>query len=454
MESRQFWPVTAGDLATLIESEGTSLNDSMQIQSPRLHAFDGLRAAMMLLGLVLHSACNYQDSPADAIWNFRDPQGSSFFGLMILFIHVWRMPIFMFIAGFFSALLVERRGDGSFVSNRLSRLGLPMLIFLPLMVPLTISAFVFANGSRYGGSVDAGFGVVSSMKAADLFLPITIHLWFLYYLLIYCVGAFLLIRAGRLCLPEAVRSIPTRILGSLTMIPGGTLLLCLPLILFLKNTAGLLQTGVTFIPEPTSFFAYGFIYLGGWSFWGQRAHLDRLRSWPRCIGSILVTIFLFPFWLEFFLQHYIGLPPGKLTLSTCTALGVETPGLKSVMWIGSGMSALMIWNGIWGFLGLCLLITNREIPRIRYIVDGSYWVYIIHLPFTVLIPGLLVHQSLGAFPKFFITLGLTTLIGYLSYDWFVRSGVIGELLNGRRWPRALGRALRNRDLVEPEEQSI
>ncbi|MEE2889666.1 MAG: acyltransferase family protein [Planctomycetota bacterium] len=422
------------------------MNDSQLSAVPRLHAFDGLRAAMLLLGLVLHSACNYQDSPADATWNFRDPQGSSLFGLMILYIHVWRMPIFMFIAGFFSALLVERRGDRSFISNRLSRLGLPMLIFLPLMVPLTISAFVFANGSRYGGSADAGFGVVSSMEVSNLFVPITIHLWFLYYLLFYCVGAFLLIRAGRLCLPEGVRSIPTRMLGFLTMIPGGTLLLCLPLILFLKNTAGLLATGFTFIPERTSFFAYGFIYLCGWAFWSQRTHLDRLKSWPKSIGSILLTLILYPYWLEFFLQ-WLGLPAGDLTRSTCATLGVEIPDRETILWIGASLSALMMWNGIWGFLGLCLLVTDREIPRIRYIVDGSYWVYIIHLPFTVLIPGLLVHQSLGAFPKFFITLGLTTLIGYLTYDWFVRGGVIGKILNGRRWPRALGKAIRNQDLA-------
>ncbi len=422
------------------------MNESNLTAVPRLHAFDGLRAAMMLLGLVLHSACSYQDSPPDAIWNFRDPQGSSFFGLLILFIHVWRMPIFMFIAGFFSALLVERRGDGSFISNRLSRLGLPMLLFLPLMLPLTISAFAFANGSRYGGTIEAGVGAVSSLDVAYLFPPVTIHLWFLYYLLLYCIGTYLLIRVGRRFLSQEVRTVPTRMLGFLTTIPGGTLLLCLPLVFFLKNTAGLLVTGVTFIPESTSFLVYGFIYLCGFSFWNQRAHLDRLRSWPRCIGSILVTIFLFPFWLEFFVQ-WIGLPAGDLTRSICATLGVETPDRETVLWVGASLSALMMWNGIWGFLGLCLLITNREIPRIRYIVDGSYWVYIIHLPFTVLIPGLLVHQSLGAFPKFLITLCSTTLIGYLTYEWFVRSGGIGKILNGRRWPRALSKAITNQDLA-------
>ena len=202
----------------------------------------------------------------------------------------------------------------------------------------------------------------------------------------------------------------------------------------------------TFIPERTSFFAYGFIYLCGWAFWSQRTHLDRLKSWPKSIGSILLTLILYPYWREFFLQ-WLGLPAGELTRSTCETLGVEIPDRETILWIGASLSALMMWNGIWGFLGLCLLVTDREIPRIRYIVDGSYWVYIIHLPFTVLIPGLLVHQSLGAFPKFFITLGLTTLIGYLTYDWFVRGGVIGKILNGRRWPRALGKAIRNQDLA-------
>ena len=453
MESRQFRLVAAGDLATLNDSWRVHLTDSSQIQSPRLHAFDGLRAAMMLLGLVLHAACNYQDSPPDPIWNFRDPQGSPIFGLLILYIHLWRMPIFMFIAGFFSALLVERRSAGSFISNRLSRLGLPMLLFLPFMVPLTISAFIFANGTRSLGRIEGGLDAVSSLETANMFPPITIHLWFLYYLLLFCICAFFLVRGGRRSDGVDPRGIITRILGFLTMAPGGTIVLCLPLVFLLKNSAGLLMTGATLIPEPTSFFTYGFIYLCGWSFWGQRTHLDRLRSWPRCIGSILVTILLFPFWLEFFLQ-WIGLPPGELTRSICPALGVETPGRETVMWIGSGMSALMMWNGIWGFLGLCQLILNREIPAIRYIVDGSYWVYIIHLPFTVWIPGLLVNEEFGAFPKFLITLSGTTLIGFLTYEWFVRSSWIGQLLNGRRWPRALGRALRNRDLVEPEEQSI
>jgi hypothetical protein len=59
----------------------------------------------------------------------------------------------------------------------------------------------------------------------------------------------------------------------------------------------------------------------------------------------------------------------------------------------------------------------------------------------------------GALWKFFITLLATTIIGFVSYEWCVRNSPIGEILNGRRWPRAIGRALRNRPLVEVENHS-
>jgi glucan biosynthesis protein C len=111
----------------------------------------------------------------------------------------------------------------------------------------------------------------------------------------------------------------------------------------------------------------------------------------------------------------------------------------------------MIWNAIWGFLGLFLLTTDRNIPFIRYFVDGSYWVYIIHLPLTIWIPGLIANTELGAFSKFSITLLSTTVIGFVTYDLFVRSTFIGAILNGRRWPRALGKAISNQPLYPPEK---
>ena len=89
---------------------------------------------------------------------------------------------------------------------------------------------------------------------------------------------------------------------------------------------------------------------------------------------------------------------------------------------------------------------SYEIPAVRYFVDASYWIYIFHLPFTIWTPGFIAQSDWGSGPKFFISLTVTTLMGLITYDLFVRNTIIGKLLNGREWPRALHKALRNRPL--------
>ena len=51
----------------------------------RYHALDALRATMMLLGLVLHSAVSYTASPLGAAWPYHDPHTSPWFDLIVFF---------------------------------------------------------------------------------------------------------------------------------------------------------------------------------------------------------------------------------------------------------------------------------------------------------------------------------------------------------------------------------
>ena len=43
-------------------------------------------------------------------------------------IHVFRLPLFFLVAGFFAALLLEARGTGAVVRNRLVRIGIPLVV--------------------------------------------------------------------------------------------------------------------------------------------------------------------------------------------------------------------------------------------------------------------------------------------------------------------------------------
>ena len=82
----------------------------------RYHGLDALRAAMMLLGLVLHSAAAYITLPLP-VWIYRDPDKSGVFSPLFFFIHLFRMPVFFVAAGFFAAMLMTREGPGGFLET-------------------------------------------------------------------------------------------------------------------------------------------------------------------------------------------------------------------------------------------------------------------------------------------------------------------------------------------------
>jgi peptidoglycan/LPS O-acetylase OafA/YrhL len=70
----------------------------------------------------------------------------------------------------------------------------------------------------------------------------------------------------------------------------------------------------------------------------------------------------------------------------------------------------------------------------RYIADSSYWVYLIHLPFTAIIPTFIWEFPLTAVVKFLIVLTTTILICLVSYHFLVGATFIGNFLNGRKYP--------------------
>src|SRR5262249_49112188 len=77
----------------------------MQPDASRYHALDALRAAMMFLGIYLHAAAAY--SP-HGDWHVKPPQVTTALDYTIAWIHVFRMPVFYVMAGFFAALLLAR----------------------------------------------------------------------------------------------------------------------------------------------------------------------------------------------------------------------------------------------------------------------------------------------------------------------------------------------------------
>ncbi len=100
-------------------------------KTERIHSLDSLRAIIMLLGLVLHSALTYNVTNHGDTWSLKDPQTTHVFSDYIVFlIHSFRMPIFFLVAGFFGAMLFYERQLIKMIRNRISRIVYPFIVFI------------------------------------------------------------------------------------------------------------------------------------------------------------------------------------------------------------------------------------------------------------------------------------------------------------------------------------
>ena len=99
----------------------------------RFHYMDNLRALAMLSGVVFHAALAY--SPLlHPYFPTADRAQSPVIDGCIWFLHLFRMPLFFLVAGFFAAMLLRKRGMGGMFVNRLRRIALPLVIFCPLVI--------------------------------------------------------------------------------------------------------------------------------------------------------------------------------------------------------------------------------------------------------------------------------------------------------------------------------
>ena len=107
------------------------------------------------------------------------------------------------------------------------------------------------------------------------------------------------------------------------------------------------------------------------------------------------------------------------------------------LWIIMTIRSLSCWLLIFGVTGLFIRYGSHHSARMRYVSDSSYWVYLLHLPFTIIIPALIVDWDIPGTLKFLFVMISTAVICFVTYHYFVRNTFIGKFLNGRTYPRKI-----------------
>jgi glucans biosynthesis protein C len=392
-------------------------------QNQRFYSLDALRAIMMLLGIVLHAGITYGVVDLGAAWNLKDSSSTHlFFDVLGSWIHVFRMPVFFVVAGFFGALLFYRKGPASMIRNRLNRITLPFIAATLIVYPLVVYAFVF-SGAAFAGHPEP-FLFAADHMAAMKFLPFQpAHLWFLYYLSIFSILSWILATAFKTSTPftSLVIKTVTSILGNMWM--RIILITSLLLVFLLISGTDYIRTNAIFKIEPVVLATYFLLYGTGWFIFrsGTLESLKRKPHWHLAIATLIYFIGLI---IALPQPHHQFLAKQILTALSCTLY-------------------------IFGFIGLFQYYFNDFSARLKYMMDSAYWIYIIHLPVVAFVPGLMANASFSPALKFFITLFATILVCFTSYHLLIRGTWIEKFLNGRANNKKQEASLQKEFIGEP-----
>jgi hypothetical protein len=204
------------------------------------------------------------------------------------------------------------------------------------------------------------------------------------------------------------------------------------------------------VPQDLEIIAYYLLWYGlGWMVFASGAVLSKCqdRAWTLvCIGVANTG-------MQFVVRgHLEGPSAGETELGSAAQGSSALPKQDLFAVIGELVGGLpSVDSGLWelggafttslglvaftrGFMGLFLRYAGSGKPIWRYLSDSSYWVYLLHLPLTVLVPSLLLGWQVPVFIKYPACVLLVLGLCWLSYDCLIRPTAVGRFLNGRRYP--------------------
>jgi glucans biosynthesis protein C len=365
---------------------------------------DALRACSMLLLVPVHAASLLAINGRPGVW----------VTAIVWPIHVFRLPLFFAMSGFFFFLLVGRRGVPATLRNRTLRIAVPLVLALLTLAPL------FLLASEATGVSVAGVGVATTGSPFRLRPS---YLWFLWYLLIIDMVAF----SAAVFAPGAVRRAAEG-LGALLARPALWIaVLAVPAALALwPSSQWYAAPANSFVPDPQMLAYYGLFFAFGALISSQSLHLDRFarNGWRSLTWAVLLVV---PAAALFSLHDWAiadGGAEGAAVHAGCLLFYCATT-----------------WACLIALVGLTHRYLTRPRPALRYMADSSYWIYLSHLPAMVLTVALVGTWAIGTPASFAIITAVSLAFSLVTYPLLVRYTAIGRLLNGRRTrPRLRSRA--------------
>ena len=364
----------------------------MDTSKPRLYFIDNLRWLMIIFVVLMHVNVTYSMFGG---WYYiektkLDMFQTIYFGMYGSFTQAYFMGFLFFIAGYFIPASYDRKGFGMFTKERLIRLGIPTLIYMLVIHPVTI--MILNHYQHWNMNISAEY--LKYIRTFN-FIGSSGPLWFAFALLIFsalyaivrkvgCAGYHPAVKTGTLSSKQilavalfiSVFTFATRIIFpigtnilnmQLCFFPQYIVLFVLGLVFFRRN---LLQT----IPYRLGMNWFRYTLIFGTLFWFVIMILG--RGEPKTVdpfaGHVSWQSVAYAFWESFF------------CVGVCLGL---------IVWFREKFNRQGRWS--------------------RFLSDNAFGVYVFHTPVLVFISMLFKEIAMYPFFKYLIVAIITIPLCFL-----------------------------------------
>jgi len=364
----------------------------MQDKLDRLHFMDAMRATLMILGVVLHSASVFKPDQSWVIYSNHTDQSM---GYLVNFITTFRMPAFFVVSGYFCYLTLSKYKVKKFLSVRLKRIIVP-LVFTLLTLNLLQSVFLEVTGWRppLADYIQKG-GYLA-------------HLWFLVNLVVYFIVASVMAIILR-PVANTVKNLTARLFDNIPIV-----LIIFGMPLFSIIIMGSAKTGFPLYTDVLGFFNIQSILIHAPFFAFGIAialHKDTLRQFSTinpliCIAIIVASVFL----------TRLVSGPGSIMLEVASIY----------------LDGLTQWASILICFYVFYTLFNKESQIGRLLSESSYSIYLLHHILVIVLGALLIHLDISAILGTIILILMVTAITFVIHTSVIsKNKLLLFLFNGK-----------------------
>jgi glucan biosynthesis protein C len=366
-----------------LQATGKSPVEAATGRTSRLFFIDHLRAVLAIL-VVLHHVAVVYGAVVPSFYYIEPPFTAPLAYLVLLvfalFNQAWFMGAFFLLAGYFAPGSFDRKGPSSFLRDRLLRLGIPLILFIFVLSPISSIGYWLMPAELTGITTPLTWQAYPHLLGLG-------PLWFVAMLLIFSFGyaAWRMLTRNWTSSAMSESSPP----GYLAI---GIFILALALVSYLVRIVVPIGEFVLefptlgYLPQYLSFFVLGAVASRHNWFRTLPSSMDVVGL----VAAVVAAVFLFPL---AFSGHLFSLE--------------LTPAFTDAMGNGHWQSAVYaLWDSIFA-VGMCLGLIplfrrffSKESRFGRFLSQHGYAVYVIHIPIVVFLAYALRGIGLAPLLKF------------------------------------------------------